>query len=111
MSTSFTAIISMIINKGLSITEGRRRQVTHIVHEFNGEILKIALVVFPVKFSLQICMDECYHLSATITSDSFFLCSGRARPNFGSGFRETKARYKDIKFSPPGLLSALSDSS
>ena len=26
-------------------------------------------------------------LSATITSDSFFLCSGRARPNSGSGFR------------------------
>ena len=26
-------------------------------------------------------------LSATITSDSFFLCSGRARPNSDSGFR------------------------
>ena len=36
-------------------------------------------------------------LSAAITSDSCFLCSGRARPNSGSGFRETKARYKDIK--------------
>ena len=28
-----------------------------------------------------------YQLSAAITSDSFFLCSGRARPNSGSGFR------------------------
>ena len=36
-------------------------------------------------------------LSAAIMSDSFFLCSGRARPNSGSGFRYTKARYKDIK--------------
>ena len=36
-------------------------------------------------------------LSAAITSDSFFLCSGRARPNSGSVFRQTKSRYKDVK--------------
>ena len=38
-----------------------------------------------------------YQLSAAITSDSFFLCSGRARSNSGSCFRKTKVRYKVIK--------------
>ena len=44
-------------------------------------------------------------LLATITSDSFFLCSGKARPNSGSGLGKPRLGAK-----PPGLLSAHSNS-